>query len=214
MIRGVGFDLDNTLYKQDEYYYRVFEAFACKHSLNSNVLIAAYESSKTCSDIFGDVLKKINYYSDTYQQELFTIYQTINIRIALSTDVIDLLNHLKQSNIHTAVVTNGVIAAQRNKVKCLGLENLVDHVIYARQWGKEYEKPDTRPFQELINRLHLKPYQVLFVGDSCNTDIKGAKNTNITAVYMGSENECKSDYHIRNISEVKNIIAKCNTTLG
>ena len=58
-------------------------------------------------------------------------------------------------------------------------------------WSSEHGsiKPSPRLFQLALDRLHLAPEKVLFVGDDFYRDVWGAKNMGMAAVWVNNHNE-------------------------
>ena len=88
-----------------------------------------------------------------------------------------------------AVVTNGIPAIQAAKVRALGLERLVDTVVYASDYGSGEGKPDREPFLEALRRLDVPPSQAIAVGDDEFADIFGATRCGLRTIQT---RECRS----------------------
>jgi 2-haloalkanoic acid dehalogenase type II len=73
-------------------------------------------------------------------------------------------------------------------------------------------KPAPGIFQEAINLLGCKPSEVLYVGDSPEDDIVGAKGAGIRVVWLNRRGEAlkqgipRPDYEIESLSEVLKIV--------
>lgn len=80
------------------------------------------------------------------------------------------------------VVTNGIPAIQAAKVRALGLERLVDTVVYASEYGSGEGKPDREPFLEALRRLDVPPAQAIAVGDDEFADIFGATRCGLRTI--------------------------------
>ena len=78
------------------------------------------------------------------------------------------------------VVTNGPPAQQARKVEALGLDRLVDTVIYAEATGAP--KPASTPFLTAARRLGVVPGRVVVVGDDPVADVAGARAAGMSAV--------------------------------
>ncbi len=179
-IKVVAFDLDNTLYNENTYFEFVINEFCRRHQFESNLFINDfYKIQRNTGDVFGDILKKRSVYTQSFQEELFCIYQSIDAKLSSYSSVISILKSLKEKSISTAVITNGDVAAQKNKIKCLGFEDKFDLIIYARQWGKEFEKPHPKSFEYLISYFSCLPSEILFVGDNENIDELGCSKVGI-----------------------------------
>lgn len=182
-IKSILFDLDNTLYEENDYLVAVFDEFFKLKNIKHNIVPFLSNGFRlNSSDIFGDILKKLNIYSSTSQLELFHIYKNLNTNLNLYDSAYILIDNLKKKNIKLGIITNGVAQAQQCKIKCLKIANMFDVIIYARKWGKSYEKPNKKPFDEALKILNFDKSEVLFVGDNPLTDILGAENAGIKSI--------------------------------
>lgn len=184
MIKSAIFDLDNTLYDENIYYLKVFKKFSDLYDLNFAIFEKAFTNKFRLStdDIFSDILTKLNFYSVSNQKKLFELYKSINCNIKMYNDAYKILNYLKSRNIKIVIITNGTVDAQRNKVKLLNITKYVDHVIYAREFGKNFEKPNSKPFFEALNILNMQAHEAIYIGDNPYTDIDGANKVGIKAL--------------------------------
>jgi len=184
MIKALIFDLDNTLYDEKSYFLEVFRIFAKKYKLDFEFIkeLLSDDFFLKSKDIFGDVLKKIGCYSVAKQNELFELYKTIDCKLDLYSEAYKIFDFAIKKNISLAIVTNGVLEAQKNKVKVLKLEKFTNCIIYAREFGKEYEKPHPLPFIKAIKCLKVNTSEAIYIGDHPFTDIKGAKKVGLKAI--------------------------------
>jgi putative hydrolase of the HAD superfamily len=96
------------------------------------------------------------------------------------------------------ILTNGDPRIQRRKVAALGLERLVDHVVYASE-VVEGGKPSPRAFEAVLERLHVKPARSVFVGDDLDADIAGAAGVGMKTIHVVSDRSCaasRCDAHL------------------
>jgi putative hydrolase of the HAD superfamily len=192
-IKIVAFDLDNTLYNEGAYFEAVIAEFCKQYNCNEKLYINNFYSiNRDSGDVFAELLKRGGIYTPELQQCFFKIYQTISVKLSLFPATVKLLDCLKKLCIRTAIITNGNLEAQENKIKCLGIGNLFDVIIYARRWGKDFEKPHSRSYQFLLEYFSCSPEEVLFVGDKEETDIVGAINLGIHAVRIDDEMDINS----------------------
>lgn len=80
-----------------------------------------------------------------------------------------------------AVVTNGS-ASQRLKLEAIGASRYLDAVLISGEVG--IAKPDPRIFQLAMSRLNATPGRSVFVGDSLEHDMAGARNAGMMTVYI------------------------------
>lgn len=87
------------------------------------------------------------------------------------------------------VVTNGVPAIQARKVRALGLEPLVDCVIYANGIGDGRGKPQPEPFIAAAQRCGAAVDRTVFVGDDDWCDIFGARRAGMKTIHVMSRRD-------------------------
>jgi len=185
-LKAVVFDLDNTLYNEGEYFKAVVSHFLNKNhhfeiDLDSLIDIGARLKSK---DYLGDILHKLSLYSERKQEQLFDLYCGFSGEVPLDPAVSSMLKILRRNSMQIGMVTNGVVIAQRNKVRCLSLEVYLDAITYARDLGKSCEKPHAAPFVDICQKLNCVPENTLFVGDHPVNDIIGAKNIGMMTAWL------------------------------
>lgn len=84
----------------------------------------------------------------------------------------------------TGILTNGPPDIQARKVRALGLEPLVDTVVYAHAVGAGLGKPDRSAFMEVARRLRVRPAHVVMVGDDGVADVAGAIGAGMRGVLI------------------------------
>ena len=206
MIRAIAFDLDNTIYDEGLYFLEVFKKFSEYNGINYDLLFQAfsYQLRLNSKDIFSDILISCGIFSRENREYMFKLYTTISVSIPLYKDAEILLDVLKKNKNKLAIITNGVIS------NCLGIFSVFDIIIYARHWGREFEKPHPISFNYCLEQLELTANQVLFIGDNLHTDVIGAKTAGLKTVLIKRSihinREHCADYEVSQLTEVSNII--------
>ncbi|MEG0020686.1 MAG: YjjG family noncanonical pyrimidine nucleotidase [Oscillospiraceae bacterium] len=109
-----------------------------------------------------------------------------------------------------AIVTNGIEAVQRNRIKISGIAAFADGVFTSEKIGAN--KPNKQIFLAAIKALGIESSQkVLVVGDRLNSDIKGGINAGLDTCWVnfdGVENDTiiKPKFEARDYTQLKNII--------
>ncbi|KAM0414557.1 hypothetical protein ACHAPT_013600 [Fusarium lateritium] len=93
---------------------------------------------------------------------------------------VETLIRLREHGYRIAIITNGQIEDQREKAEAIGILYLVDRLITSEEVG--YRKPDSRIFQYAIRQLGASPHTTCMVGDSIDSDIKGALDAHLAAI--------------------------------
>lgn len=211
-IKAYIFDLDYILFNEDLYYFVVFEKMSTFLNLDNeklNLMKKIYIENKLISkDILGDILKGLSLFTPQLQEKFFEFYKSVYKPLSLYEDSKEVVPILRKRNYKLGIITNGTFEAQKNKIKCLGIERLFDEILYAREFGKRYEKPHVKPFIEICKRLKIKPYQSVYIGDNPVIDFVGAKKVGFVTIRVlrGAYKEFKSkpyvDYEINNLYEL------------
>lgn len=124
----------------------------------------------------------------------------------------DSLNIIKslQGKVRQYVVSNGTVAAQTKKMRLSGIGELMDGIFLSEELGAE--KPNTVFFDKVFEALgEIDKKQILIVGDSLTSDIKGGSNAGIVACWYnpGKKKAAEGyniDYEITDLHEVCEII--------
>lgn len=212
-INSVIFDLDNTLYDESIYFKYVIECFCSKIKKIDKIGVmhrAYFKYRNSSKDIFNDLLVPANLPYDNINKDLlFEIYCTINAPISLYDDALMILEYLKLRKMNVFILTNGLINAQKNKAKLLCLHSYCNEIIYARIYGKKYEKPHSRSFVNLLKDKKILACNLLAVGDNLSTDFRAPKKLGIKTVRLlrGLNKDKMSnkyvDFEINNLLEIK-----------
>ena len=113
------------------------------------------------------------------------------------------------------LLTNGAPAFQRDKFKSSGLVECFKAVAVSGDHGIGKPNPDL--FHWLLDQLNVKPESTVMVGNSLERDILGAKNANITSIWIkvtGSEEHANvtPDYTIHDLSELPALLEKISAS--
>lgn len=109
-----------------------------------------------------------------------------------------------------AIVTNGVTATQRNRLRLCGLDRIMDDVFISEQLGAA--KPQRAFFDAVFDRLGRPPRErVLIVGDSLTSDMHGGEVAGIDRCWFnphGVENTSGVEvtWEIRRLPELLAIV--------
>lgn len=79
-------------------------------------------------------------------------------------------------NCRRAIITDGPAATQMAKVKALGLDSMIDLIIYTDSWGKEFWKPHARAFEAIQHWAKAEPAQLVYIADNPLKDFVTPRN--------------------------------------
>lgn len=107
------------------------------------------------------------------------------------------------------LITNGPLFSQQPKIEKVEMARHVDEIILGG--SLPYEKPHPSIFTLACKKAKCLPAEAIHVGDSLGADIQGAKNANITSVWLTPDPSQvpvvpQPDYIIKNICEVEKLV--------
>ena len=95
---------------------------------------------------------------------------------------------------HIAIITNGVKTTQISRISSTDLNNYFEELFISEEIG--FEKPSVNYFEYVLDHIEEKDKtRILVIGDSISSDIKGAYNANLDAVWISKEIK-KAEYPI------------------
>lgn len=125
-------------------------------------------------------------------------------------DSFEILERLKHDGYIQLAVTNGAKNVQRRKLKNSHFDQIFDEVFISDEVG--FEKPSVKFFDAVKKSIpNLSNDEIIIVGDSLTSDIKGGNNAGIkTCWYNPSKKELMQeysiDYQIAKLDEIFDIL--------
>jgi len=115
------------------------------------------------------------------------------------------LLNLKKKGMKLVLITDAPRIKAWVRLARMGLEDMFDVVITLDDSGKK--KPSKHPFRIALDKLNVKPYECLMVGDSPSRDINGAKGLGMKTCfarygYIGKKKDVKADYYINSFKDL------------
>ena len=170
-LHAIIFDLDDTLYGEKEYvrsgYHAIAEALPQVEQMEEK-LWKAFEQNKPAID---EVLVSEGIYTEELKQKCLSVYRFHQPDIHLYEGVKDLLCQLRADGYKVGIITDGRPKGQRAKIKALGLDEFVDHIIVTDELGSvEYRKPNQTAFVRMQELLHVPFEEMCYVGDNNKKD--------------------------------------------
>ncbi len=176
-----------------------WERLERKEITKPEVLVGRFQEFFASEGIITDCAEKFN---SEYQLRL-------GDTICFCDDGYELVKGLK-AKVKQYAVTNGTKVAQVKKLNGSGLINLLDDVFISEDIG--VEKPDVSFFEHVWNVIgHYESDEVLIVGDSLTSDMKGGNNAGILCCWynpkgLENTNGVKLDYEVQSLQEVLKIL--------
>lgn len=183
-IKGVIFDLDDTLYSEKEYVRSGYKAV-------SKLLGGGYEEKlwgyfESGRPAIDELLKEIG--QTDKRETALKVYRSHKPKLHLYDDAEELLKELRNNGYLIGIITDGRPEGQRNKIKALGLEELVDNIIITDELGGvQFRKPCDIAFRIMQNRWRLPASQILYVADNPTKDFQAPQQLGMKNVWFRNE---------------------------
>ena len=181
-IKGVIFDLDDTLYSEKEYVRSGYKAVSDYLGGGyEEKLWSFFEAGKPSID---ELLKELGRESE--KADVLKVYRSHKPDIHLYPGVAEMIENLKAKGIKVGIITDGRPEGQRNKLNALGLD--VDDVIITDELGGiQFRKPCDIAFRIMITKWRLNPADVVYVGDNPAKDFQAPQQLGMRWVWFRNE---------------------------
>jgi putative hydrolase of the HAD superfamily len=221
MIKAVIFDLDNTLVDFMEMKQRAIDA-AIDAMIDAGLNLTRNDIQSRIDAIYKE--RGIEF-QNVFDQLLYGEFNKVDYKI-LSAGVIayrrareaalvpyphvySTLVELVKMGLKLGVVSDAPAREAWLRLTYLNLHHVFDHVVTFDDTG--LRKPDPAPFQRALERLGVKGYESLMVGDWAERDVVGAAKVGMKTVFARYGDtfgtvESRADYEINDIAELLDII--------
>ena len=176
-----------------------WERLECGELTKPEVLVGRFREFFETEGICSDVAEAFN---ERYQ---LCLGDTIVFR----DDSYKIVKYLR-GKVKQYVVSNGTVVAQEKKLRLSGLGELMDGIFLSEALG--VEKPNVEFFERMFETIGpVEKDQVLIVGDSLTSDIRGGNNAGIQTCWYNPDHkkryaDVKIDYEIADLHEIYDII--------
>jgi len=208
-IKGIIFDLDDTLYSEKDYVRSGFRAIASdlgKDETCVDQLWKYFEEGKPAIDCLLNKWHRMD-----MKDMLLKVYRSHIPDITLYDGVIETIQSLRDAGIKVGIITDGRPEGQRNKIQALGLESIMDDIIITDDLGGEqFRKPCDIAFRIMMTRWRLNPSDILYIGDNIAKDFQAPLQLGIRSYFYNNPNSLyhsntSSNISIDELSDIKDL---------
>ena len=145
------------------------------------------------------------------KHDCLAVYRNQIPDISLYDGVMELIEELKNSKIKVGIITDGRPEGQKNKIKALGLDRIVDDIIITDELGGiQFRKPNDLSFRIMQNRWRIPFEQMMYVGDNLNKDFQAPRQLGMNSVWLKN----KEGLYFNDGIVTDQISISCISTLG
>ncbi len=195
-IKGIVFDLDDTLYPQESFKISGFKAVARWARENFDHDYSAVfdglsqimkEKGPSYPRMFNDLVMRLGLDTKIVDQ-LVKVFREHDPKIQCYPGVQAMLSRLRKSY-KTGILTDGVFEVQQRKIHSLGLSNKVDEILCSD--SLKLEKPDARLFNWFEQRFEMPGKNLVYIGDNPAKDFSRQDMGDWTAIRVTTGDHAK-----------------------
>lgn len=190
-IRGVIFDLDDTLYSEKEYVRSGYRAVAdyLGNLSYADELWGYFEKGRPAID---ELLNRIDRIDE--KADVLNVYRYHRPDIHLYEGVVDLITDLKSKGIKVGIITDGRPEGQHNKIESLGLNELVEDIIITDELGGiQFRKPCDIAFRIMQTKWRLPMSEIVYIGDNPAKDFQAPQQLGMKFIYYNNQDSLYSE---------------------
>ena len=165
------FDLDDTLYLERDFAMSGYRAVG--RWMRKTLGVEGFD--RVCADlfeagerrrVFDRALAKLGVPAGRIAVgRLVEGYRAHRPEIALAPDAARYLERVR-GRIPLGLITDGQAMTQWAKIRALGLEAIIDHIVVTGDWPPGFGKPHPRAFETLERTRRAAPHRMVYVADN------------------------------------------------
>lgn len=189
--RAVLFDLDGTLFDRDASFlelvhvqYQAFEAVLKQVPSEAFVRRVVELDEHGYADkavVYRKIVREFGLPPDLGDHLTAHFQETYASFSRCFPEAPSVLADLRAHGIKLGIITNGSTRMQEDKIRHLGIMDLVDAILISEREG--LRKPDRRIFERALARLNVDATEAWYVGDHPVADVRGAFDAGLTAIW-------------------------------
>lgn len=117
-------------------------------------------------------------------EEFQQAYRDNQGKLVMKPEMTSLINELVALNVTLGILTNGPTEHQKAKLEQLGLNNLIPKEIIFISGEVGLAKPSQEIFQHIETTLGKRSEQFVYIGDSYENDVVGAKSSDWQCIWL------------------------------
>ena len=219
-VRGLLFDLDNTLIDREGAFARFASTFYEERLGNATTMTrdeVVVRMVHQDQDGYVDRVEMFAKWVDEWPEaglnpeQLLPWYRLeMKKHVLPDADINGFLANLNEHRVPWGIVTNGSTTGQHVACQAACLDQLAPFIIVSEAAG--YKKPDPRIFRDALELTGLSsPQNVLFVGDNPIADVDGAKRFGMKTAWVRRGRQFPDDlqspdYIVDHVAELRDVV--------
>lgn len=228
-IKAVLFDIDDTLFDRKQAQFEIFKIIRSQFKTvfagidDDIVAVAFWEADRLATEAFFEtglaesirldrfkIFLKMLGLDDEPAGQMSVVY--INSLAGIKAEVKDaglILNHIA-GKYQLGIISNGLADTQYRKLDAINARNLFECILISETAG--IQKPDPGIYWQASALLGKQPSECLFIGNSYNINILGAKEAGMAACWFNPRDtrpiieSVKPDYEIIALNQLLDVL--------
>lgn len=212
-MRGAIFDLDDTLYRYEEFvasgFHAVSQHVATLCDRGAGEALALLQRFRGGPERGQELQALCGAFdlSPALVPRLLHVFRAHRPRVSLAHDAAPTLRRLRTTGWRLGILTNGPASIQRRKVRVLGVEALVDAVVYAEEHAPG-GKPAAAAFAAVTRALGVECGRAVMVGNDLECDVRGAERAGLRAIHVQAPSDAGVPArHVRHVADLSDVPA-------
>ena len=200
-IKGIIFDLDDTLYSEKQYVrsgYKAVSRYLGEKDAYRRLWFY-FEQGKPAIDCYLNEIGRIG-----EKDKCLEVYRHHKPKLSLYEGVAEVMKELRERGIKIGIITDGRPEGQRNKIMALGLD-INDVIITDEIGGTQFRKPCDIAFR-IMERKWMLPYEEMaYIGDNTEKDFQTLEQLGIRRIWFRNKNGLYRNNNSIKINYIDNI---------
>lgn len=207
MINALVFDVDDTLYQQVDPFKKAIMKTFPTFDLNAvsklfirfrhhsdlhfeKSITGVWSLAKMREERITSALKDLDFknISPASAKTFQTNYEKELRVITLDPEIKSALIFLHEKKVPLGIITNGPKEHQQKKIEALEVTEFISPAAIFISGAVGSAKPDRTIFDLVAKQLQLPPEEILYIGDSYENDVVGAKNAGFKVWWFNHQN--------------------------
>lgn len=165
--------------------------------------LATLETPALRRRLTDESLRRLGIDDSTFAEKLWQLYALAESKYLKPYDDTEWTLAALKPHFTLGIITNGPARLQREKLTDLGLLPWFDVVLTDSEHG--YPKPHISIFARAAMLAQLEPEELLFVGDSAEADIAGAKAAGWRSAHLSATPSLEATFSLTSRREILNL---------
>ncbi|USD94742.1 hypothetical protein CTT30_00855 [Vibrio coralliilyticus] len=194
MKKLVIFDLDDTIYPEQQYNLACYRAAADRFLEDYSVDIYPYIEEqfkkKNYQNLFCLALENagIACSEDYIFNVLVQTYRSFKPELTPYKGFNEYIEKLKEK-FQLAIITDGPLDIQKSKVNALGIASDFDLILCSSELGDNVKKPSSEPFEYVLSKLKVHHQDSVYIGDNIKKDFVYPNHSGMHSIHLSNKSE-------------------------